>query len=159
MGFWLGRTARDQRHDSYSARGGVDFTDSAFCAGATCGLKLPNKERSMKRNLLLVVSCMALLMSIAAWGQMLGKGHSEADAVKNALKQADLQDVTVSDDADKNTITLAGTVHSEEARAKAAQVAKSAAGNRQIANEVSVQLVGDVSSAISIASDLVDGIA
>jgi len=60
----------------------------------------------MKRNLLLVVSCMALLISVAASGQILGKGHSEADAVKNALKQADLQDVTVSDDADKNTITL-----------------------------------------------------
>ncbi|HEV2696932.1 MAG TPA: BON domain-containing protein [Terriglobales bacterium] len=112
----------------------------------------------MKRNLLLIVSCMALLMSVAAWGQMLGKGHSEADAVKNALKQADLQDVTVSDDADKNTITLRGTVHSEEARTRAAQVAKSAAGNRQIANEVSVQPVGDESHAKAIASNLDDGI-
>jgi len=112
----------------------------------------------MKRNLLLVVSCMALLISVAASGQILGKGHSEADAVKNALKQADLQDVTVSDDADKNTITLSGTVHSEEARTRAAQVAKSAAGNRQIANEVSVQPVGDESHAKAIASNLDDGI-
>lgn len=112
----------------------------------------------MKRNLVLAASCMALLMNIAVWSQTLGKNHSEADAVKNALKQADLNDVTVSDDADKNTITLSGTVHSEEAKARAAQVAKSAAGNRQIANEISVQPVGNESQARAIASNLDDGI-
>lgn len=111
----------------------------------------------MKRSPLLIV-CMTLLMSLAGWGQILGNGHSEADAVKNALKQADLADVTVSDDADKNTITLGGTVHSEQARAKATEVAKSAAGNRQIANEISVQPVGDESHAKAMASNLDDGI-
>lgn len=112
----------------------------------------------MKRTLLLAASMMALLMSIAAWGQVLGKNHSEADAVKNALKQADLKDVTVSDDADKHTITLGGTVHSEEAKARAAEVAKTAAGNRQIANEISVQPVGDESNARSVASNRDDAI-
>jgi hyperosmotically inducible protein len=112
----------------------------------------------MRRNLVLAASFMALLMSVAAWGQLLGKGHSEADAVRNALKQADLKDVTVSDDTDKNTITLGGTVHSEEAKARAAEVAKSAAGNRQIANEISVQPVGEESQARSIASNRDDAI-
>lgn len=112
----------------------------------------------MKRNLLLAASCFALLMSVAAWGQLLGKGHSEATAVKNALKQADLGDVTVSDDADKNTITLGGTLHSEEAKQRAAEVAKSAAGNRQIANEISVQPLGNESQARSIASNRDDAI-
>lgn len=112
----------------------------------------------MRRNLILAVSFMTLLMSVAARGQLLGKGHSEADAVKNALKQADLKDVTVSDDADKNTVTLGGTVHSEEARARAAEVAKSAAGNRQIANEISVQPVSNESQARSIASNRDDAI-
>jgi osmotically-inducible protein OsmY len=110
----------------------------------------------MKGNSLLV--CMALLISVAAWGQLLGKGHSEADAVKNALKQADLKDVTVSDDADKNTITLGGTVHSEKAKARAAEVAKSAAGNRQIANEISVEPVGHESQARSVESNRADAI-
>jgi hyperosmotically inducible protein len=116
------------------------------------------EEKSMKKTSLLLVSCMALLVSVGAWGQMLGKSHSEADSVKNALKQADLKDVTVSDDADKNTITLGGTVHSEEAKHRAAEVAKSAAGNRQIANEISVQPVGDESHARSIASNRDDAI-
>ncbi len=112
----------------------------------------------MKRNSLLVVSCMALLMSVAAWGQLLGKSNSEADAVRNALKQADLKDVSVSDDANKNTITLGGTVHSEEAKARAAEVAKSAAGNRQIANEISVEPVGHESQARSVESNRDDAI-
>jgi len=103
----------------------------------------------MKRN---------LWLAVLPWGQLLGKGGSEADAVKNALKQADLQEVTVSDEANKNTITLGGTVHSEEAKARAAEVAKSAAGNRQIANEISVQPVGEESNARSIASNRDDAI-
>jgi len=78
--------------------------------------------------------------------------------VKKALQQEALKDVTVSDDVDKNTITLGGTVHSEEAKHKAAEVAKSAAGNRQIANEISVQPVGSESRAKSMASNLDDGI-
>jgi hypothetical protein len=67
---------------------------------------------------------------MATFGQDLGRHHSEADAVKEALAQADLKDVTVSDHADKKTITLGGTVDSEEARARAA-IAKAAAANRQ----------------------------
>jgi osmotically-inducible protein OsmY len=112
----------------------------------------------MKRTLLLAGSLMALLISVAAWGQILGKSHSEANAVRNALKQADLKDVTVSDDADKNTITLGGSVHSEEAKHRAGEVAKSAAGGRQIANEISVQPVGNESQARSIASNRDDAI-
>jgi len=111
----------------------------------------------MKRKSMLI-SCLSLVLTIAASGQILGKGHSEADSVKKALQQADFKDVTVSDDVDKNTITLGGTVHSEEAKNKAAEVAKSAAGNRQIANEISVQPVGSESRAKSMASNLDDGI-
>jgi hypothetical protein len=89
---------------------------------------------------------------------MAASDRSEADAVKKALQQADLKDVTVSDDTDKNTITLGGTVHSEEAKARAADVAKSAAGNRQIANEISVKPVGRESQAKAVASNLDEGI-
>ena len=41
------------------------------------------------------------------------------DSVKNALEQADLKDVSVSENAEKNTITLTGTMHSEDAKQKA----------------------------------------
>ena len=66
---------------------------------------------------------------------------SYKDNVEEALQQADLKDVTVAEDRDKNTITLGGTLHSEEAKAKAAEGAKSAANTRIIANEISIQPV------------------
>ena len=83
---------------------------------------------------------------------------SYKDGVQKALEQADLKDVSVAEDRDKNTITLGGTLHSEEAKAKAADVAKAAANTRIIANEISVQPVGSESEAKNVASNLDDGI-
>jgi osmotically-inducible protein OsmY len=84
--------------------------------------------------------------------------NSYKDSVQKALEQADLKDVTVSEDRDRNTITLGGTVHSEQAKNNAADVAKAAAGDRIIANEVSVQPVGAESEAKDIASNVDDAI-
>src|SRR4029079_8893719 len=83
---------------------------------------------------------------------------SEADAVRQALEQADLKDVSVSDDADKNTVTLGGKLHSDDAKNRAADVAKQAAPDRTIANEISVQPVGDESQAKAVKSNLAAGI-
>jgi len=83
---------------------------------------------------------------------------SYKDDVKKGLEQADLKEVTVSEDQDKNTITLGGKVHSSDAKAKAADVAKTAANTRIIANEISVQPVGSESQAKDVASNLDDGI-
>jgi osmotically-inducible protein OsmY len=83
---------------------------------------------------------------------------SYKDDVKKALEQADLKDVTVSEDQDKNAITLGGTVRSNEAKARAAEVAKTAANTRVVANEISVQPVGSESQAKDVASNLDDGI-
>ena len=80
------------------------------------------------------------------------------DAVSKALVQADLKDIHVTDDADKNVTTLTGAVHSQEAKDKATQVAKAAAPNRIIANEISVQPVGAESQARNIATNVDDGI-
>lgn len=110
----------------------------------------------MKIRALLMTMLAALFFVTAACNQS-GK-KSEADAVKQALQQADLKDVTVSDDADKNTLTLGGTLHSEDAKNRAGEVAKSAAPDRTIANEISVQPVGDESQAKSVQSNLDDGI-
>lgn len=112
----------------------------------------------MKTRLLLTVSWFALFMSVVAHSQILGGHRTETDAVKKALEQADLKDVSVSDDAGKNTITLSGTLHSEDAKKRAGDVAKSAAPSRQIANEISVEPVGGESKARAVASNLDDGI-
>jgi len=78
--------------------------------------------------------------------------------VKTALEQADLKDVTVSEDAAKNTITLGGTLHTEDAKNRAATVAQTNAGPRIIANEISVEPVGNERDARKIESNVDDGI-
>ena len=112
----------------------------------------------MRSKVVLLVSLVALFLGVAASAQLLGKGNSDSDAVKKALQQGDLKDVSVSEDAGKNTITLTGTLHSEEARQRAGRIAQSAAPGRQIANEISVQPVGEESRARTVASNLDDGI-
>ena len=97
----------------------------------------------------------ALLLTVACSRR---DNVSYKDEVKKALEQAELKDVTVSEDRDKNTITLGGTVHSDEAKAKAGDVAKASANTRIIANEISVQPVGAESAAKDVASNLDDAI-
>ena len=83
---------------------------------------------------------------------------SYKDSVEQALVQTDLKGVSVAEDKDKNTITLSGVLHSDDAKSRAADVAKSAASPRIIANEISVQPVGEESEAKSEASALDDAI-
>jgi osmotically-inducible protein OsmY len=83
---------------------------------------------------------------------------SVKDQVKKSLEQADLKDVTVSEDRDKNLVTLGGTVHSEEAKQRAGEVAKSAAAGRIIANEVSIRPVNQETAAKQISSNVDSGI-
>ncbi len=104
------------------------------------------------KSLLLVP---ALLMAVACTK---APSTSYKDVVKKALEQSELQDVTVSEDRDRNTITLGGTVHSDDAKRQAGEVAKSVAGERIVANEVSIQPVGVESEAKAISSNLDDGI-
>src|SRR5215470_11579121 len=68
------------------------------------------------------------------------------DRVKTSLEQADLKDVDVSEDANANTITLSGKVHSDEAKSRAGDVAQANAGPRTVANEISVEPVGNESA-------------
>ena len=110
----------------------------------------------MKTKMLSIACLLLALITAVACNQT--NRRSEADAVKKSLEQADLKDVTVSDDTDKNTITLGGTLHSNDAKARAGDVAKSAAPDRTIANEISVQPVGEESQARGVSSNLDDGI-
>jgi osmotically-inducible protein OsmY len=109
----------------------------------------------MKRFAILFVLTALWSIGLACSNQ---NNVSYKDSVEKALQQADLKDVTVAEDGDKNTITLGGTLHSDEAKAKAAEVAKSAANTRIIANQISVQPVGAESEAKGAAVALDDGI-
>jgi hyperosmotically inducible protein len=111
----------------------------------------------MKSAILAFAAIGTLLLCVACTSTS-GDKASYKDSVKKALEQAELTDVSVAEDSEKNTVTLGGTVHSDDAKAKAADVAKGAAGNRIVVNEVSVQPVGAESDAKSIASNVDDAI-
>jgi hyperosmotically inducible periplasmic protein len=111
----------------------------------------------MKSSMLALVAVAGLLACVACSSKT-GENVSYKDSVKQALQQAELTDVSVSEDRDKNTVTLAGTVHSDDAKARAGDVAKRVAGGRIVVNEVSVQPVGAESDAKNIASNLDDAI-
>ena len=109
--------------------------------------------RSIQLTLALVL---ALIVGVACSNR--ANTMSYGDNVKKALEQADLKDVTVAEDRDKNTITLGGKVHSENAKKQAGEVAQATAGNRIVANEISVQPVGAESAAKDIAENVDDAI-
>jgi len=110
----------------------------------------------MKKLILPFAVLMLVLAGVACSSRANNTDYK--DSVKNALDQADLKGVTVAEDVDKNTITLGGKLHSEDAKQQAAQVAQSAAGNRIIANEISVEPVGNEADARKIESNVDDAI-
>ena len=105
------------------------------------------------------VLALATVMSSMLLGTACNKANPNyRDRVKIALEQADLKNVTVTEDAGKNTITLAGTLHSDDAKARAGNIAQASAGSRIIANEISVEPVGNEGEARKMESSLDDGI-
>lgn len=106
----------------------------------------------MTRALILATLAAALGLGVACTDNK-ADSVSYSESVKKALEQAELTDVSVREDKDKNTMTLAGTVHSDDAKSKAEDVAKASAGSRIVVNEVSVQPVGQESEAKSVASN------
>jgi hyperosmotically inducible protein len=109
-------------------------------------------------RMLVLIPLLLAGRGLACTNQRSTNDASYKDDVQKALKQADLTDVTVTEDSDKNTITLGGTVHSGDAKRNAGDVAKAAAGSRVVANEISVQPVGTESQAKDIAENLDDAI-
>lgn len=82
----------------------------------------------------------------------------DPDTVKNAEKQAGYNDVDAKVDKDKGVVTLSGKVPSQEAKDKAFAVAKGAAGDLVVANEISIEPPGVESQARSIESNIDDAI-
>jgi len=78
--------------------------------------------------------------------------------VRNALDQAGLKDVSVSQDRSKGVVTLGGKVPAEEDKARAESIARSIAGNEVVADEIGVRPNGDERMAGKVESDLDSGI-
>lgn len=78
--------------------------------------------------------------------------------VRDSLKQAGLNDVTVSQNRDKGVVTLGGNVAQDADKLRAEQIAKQVAGGQVVADEIAVLPPNDRSAAKSVNSDLDKGI-
>lgn len=78
--------------------------------------------------------------------------------IRHALDQAGFNDVSVSQDRDKNVVTLSGKVATDDDKGRAESIARSIAGNQVVSNEIGVRPNGDESTAKKVDSDLDSGI-
>lgn len=91
---------------------------------------------------------------IVAGCQSKASHPDEKSAVNNSLNGNNLGDVSVSQDRDKGVITLTGNVNSDEQKSQAETLAKQAAPDYTIANEVGVRPPQAAGQAKAVASSL-----
>ena len=104
------------------------------------------------------LAIVTLLLLIVGTGCSRNLSRDVKDNVKRSLEQAGLNDVKVDQDRDTGVVTLSGQVKSDDEKARAETVAKTAAGNQVVSNQIAVRPVGFESQAKEIASDLDTGI-
>jgi hyperosmotically inducible periplasmic protein len=78
----------------------------------------------------------------------------QKSAVTDSLKTNNLGDVSVSQDRDKGVMTLTGNVTTDDQKAQAESLAKQAAPDYTVADEIGVRPVGAQSQAGAVASNL-----
>jgi hyperosmotically inducible protein len=82
-----------------------------------------------------------------------------SSGIRTSLDQANLKDVSVSQDRDKGVVTLGGHVGNDADKAQAESIAKSLAGSQVVADQITVTPPGLEKEAKAVNSDLDDGIA
>lgn len=101
-----------------------------------------------------IFSVLPLVLAGMLSGCADNKSPDVTDNIRKSLEQAGFKDVSVSEDRDKGVVTLAGTVSTDTDKQQAESIAKSAAPNIVIADQLSVQPPGNESEAKAVDSDL-----
>jgi hyperosmotically inducible protein len=106
--------------------------------------------------------CLTLLALLVV-GTLVGcsstpKTPDVSDSIRKSLDQANLKDVSVSQDRDKGVVTLGGHVAAEGDKSQAESIAKSFAGAQVVANQIEVIPPSGPSDAKAVNSDLDKGI-
>jgi hyperosmotically inducible protein len=107
------------------------------------------------RRYLLFGSAAMLLGALAVAGCHNESAHpDEKSAITSSLNSNNLTSVSVSQDRDKGVITLTGDVTSDDQKLRAENLAKQAAPDYTIADQIGVRPVGDQSQASAVSSNL-----
>ena len=100
------------------------------------------------------------LLAALALGMLAGcsttstKSPDVSDSIRKSLDQANLKNVSVSQDRDKGVVTLGGQVASESDKSQAESLAKSIAGGQVVSNQIAVIPPSAESNAKAVNSDL-----
>jgi hyperosmotically inducible periplasmic protein len=81
-----------------------------------------------------------------------------ADSVRKSLKQAGLNDVSVTQDRDKGVVTLGGHVPTDDAKTQAESITNGLAGGQVVADEIAVLPANAASDTKTLYADLDKGI-
>jgi hyperosmotically inducible periplasmic protein len=106
----------------------------------------------------LMVAVAGMVLSVAGCSTSPPKAADVTTPVKDALKQAGLNDVSVDQDRDKGVVTLGGHVPADSDKARAEGIAKATAAGQVVANQIAVLPPGGESTAKDVNSDLDKGI-
>jgi osmotically-inducible protein OsmY len=104
------------------------------------------------------------LLALLAVGTLAGcsnestKAADVSGSIRTSLDQADLKDVSVTQDRDKSVVTLGGHVATDGDKGQAESIARTMAGIQVVANQIAVLPPGDESDAKRMNSDLDKGI-
>ena len=79
-------------------------------------------------------------------------------SIRTSLDQANLKNVSVSQDREKGVVTLGGNVAADADKSQAESIAKSIAGGQVVSDQIAVIPVGAESEAKTVNSDLDKGI-
>jgi hyperosmotically inducible periplasmic protein len=122
---------------------------------------MENGINSRKFSLSRIAAAATVSLTLCAALMLVGCNQThpdEKDAVNNALTANSLGVVSVSEDRDKGVMTLTGDVETVDKKQQAEMVAKQAAPDYTISNQVGVRPIGMESQAKSVDSDLDSGI-
>jgi hyperosmotically inducible periplasmic protein len=114
------------------------------------------KGAGKMKSLTLFNAMMMLLIAgcLSACSNAPNKSPDVADNIRKSLDQANLKDVSVSQDRDKGVVTLSGTTATDSDKVQAESIAKSIAGSQVVANEIAVRPPNDASTAKKVDSDV-----
>lgn len=107
----------------------------------------------------LILVTVIVLMTFAGCSATSVKSADVTDSIRASLDDADLKEVSVSQNRDKGVVTLTGRVESQNNKATAGAIANALAGTQVVANEIEVVPLGMESDAKQVNSDLDNGIA
>jgi hyperosmotically inducible protein len=111
--------------------------------------------KTLKRSLPFLV--LLVVETFVACSTTSTKSPEVSGSIRKSLDQANLKDVSVTQDRDKGVVTLDGHVATEGDKSQAESIAKSMAGGQVVSNQVAVIPASAESDAKAVNSDLDKG--